>query len=81
MRTRLHEIRTPTWVCVGERDAGAMAFGEMLEARIPDCVRTMIPACGHYPMQEAPEAFSAAFEAFIDTVSDAHAQGETHDAR
>lgn len=81
MRGRLGEIRTPTWVCAGERDAGPMAFGEMLEERIPDCVRTMIPACGHYPMQEATEAFAAAFEAFIDAVSGAHSQGETHDAR
>ena len=71
MTGRLGEIQAPTWVCMGEKDAGAMAYGEMFEERIPNCVRTIIPACGHFPMQDAPEAFSSAFDDFVDTVMDA----------
>ena len=71
MTGRLGEIQAPTWVCVGEKDAGSMAFGEMFEERIPNCVRTIIPACGHFPMQDAPEAFCAAFDDFVDTAIDA----------
>ena len=71
MRERLGEIHVPAWVCVGEGDAGAMAIGEMFEERIPGCVKTIIPACGHFPMQDAPEAFSSAFDDFVDTAMDA----------
>ena len=71
MTGRLGEIQAPTWVCMGEKDAGAMAYGEMFEERIPNCVRTIIPACGHFPMQDAPEAFSSAFDDFVDTAMDA----------
>ena len=71
MRERLSEIHVPAWVCVGEGDAGAMAFGEMFEERIPNCVKTIIPACGHFPMQDAPEAVSSAFDDFVDTAMDA----------
>ncbi len=71
MTGRLGEIQAPTWVCMGEKDAGPMAFGEMFEERIPNCVKTIIPACGHFPMQDAPEAFSSAFDDFVDTAMDA----------
>ncbi len=70
MRERLNEIHVPTWVCAGEGDVGAMAYGEMFEERIPNCVRTIIPACGHFPMQDAPEAFCAAFDDFVETAID-----------
>ncbi len=70
MRDRLGEIHVPTWVCVGEGDAGAMAYGEMFEERIPDCVKTIIPACGHFPMQDAPGAFCAAFDDFVEAAVD-----------
>ena len=43
MTGRLGEIQAPTWACMGEKDAGPMAYGEMFEERIPNCVRTIMP--------------------------------------
>ena len=42
-----------------------MAYGEMFEERISHCVKTIIPACGHFPMQDAPGAFCASFDDFV----------------
>ncbi len=70
MRERLGDIHVPVWACVGEGDVGPMAYGEMFEERIPNCIRTIIPACGHYPMQDAPEAFCAAFDDFFKSAID-----------
>jgi len=63
---RLGEIHTPAWVCAGDQDAGPLAFSELCERRMPDCTRAVIPACGHFPMHEAPEAFLASLFHFLE---------------
>ncbi len=65
---RLGEIGAPTWVCVGEQDAGPKAFSDLCLKGIPHCARAVIPGCGHHPMQENPKAFLAALNAFLDKV-------------
>ncbi len=63
---RLNEVSVPTWVCAGELDAGPMAFNKKCEDAIPNCTRTVIPECGHYPMVDATDPFISQFEAFVD---------------
>ncbi len=67
MRERLGEVSVPTWACAGEHDTGPMAFSELCGKNIPECTRAVIPGCGHYPMLDAAEAFTAQLEKFIDT--------------
>ena len=35
MTGRLGEIQAPTWVCVGEKDAGSMAYGRDVRGKNP----------------------------------------------
>ena len=66
MRGRLGEISAPTWACAGEHDTGPLAFSERCEKNISKCTRAIIPGCGHYPMLDATEAFTAQLEEFIE---------------
>lgn len=66
LRPALQGIRNPTLVLVGELDAAtppALA-GELL-AGIPGARLVQIPACGHCPPLEQPEAFLAAVQPFL----------------
>ena len=63
---RLNEVSVPTWVCAGDHDAGPMAFNKTCEIAIPNCTRTVISGCGHYPMVDATDPFISQFEAFVD---------------
>lgn len=67
LRERLGEIATPVWVCAGERDAVPLAFSELCAEKISDCTRAIIPACGHYPMQDTTEVFLKQLEIFLDS--------------
>ena len=69
MLGRLNEVAVPTWVCAGERDAGPMAFNKTCENAIPECTRTVIPDCGHYPMVDAADLFLRNFETFVDATT------------
>ena len=59
-------VSVPTWVCAGEHDAGPMAFNKTCESAIPNCTRTVISGCGHFPMVDAADSFISQFEAFVD---------------
>ena len=65
MMDRLSEVEVPTWAVVGENDAGPMVFNRSCEAVMPNCRRTVINACGHYPMIDATAGFLREFEAFL----------------
>ena len=66
MLGRLHEVSAPTWVCAGENDAAPMAFNKTCEINIPNCARSVIPDCGHFPMVDAADDFIEQLEAFVD---------------
>jgi 2-succinyl-6-hydroxy-2,4-cyclohexadiene-1-carboxylate synthase len=63
---RLDEIRCPTLVLVGERDAKFRALGERLVTAIPDSQLTMIVDSGHSVHLEDPKATAAALNDFLD---------------
>jgi pimeloyl-ACP methyl ester carboxylesterase len=50
--SRLHEIRQPTLVLVGESDRDFLAGADLLEQGIASARRVTIPAAGHHPHQE-----------------------------
>ncbi|MBI4410704.1 MAG: alpha/beta fold hydrolase [Gemmatimonadetes bacterium] len=63
---RLHEVRAPTLVIIGDRDAEALrALADTLAARIPGARKVVIPGAGHLTNVEAPEAFNRALLAFL----------------
>jgi pimeloyl-ACP methyl ester carboxylesterase len=73
LREHLGEIKMPVWVCAGERDAVPLAFSELCAEKITDCTQVIIPACGHYPMQDATDVFLDQLEGFLDsTPGDIH---------
>jgi 3-oxoadipate enol-lactonase len=66
LRPSLKSIRNPTLVMVGELDAATPpALAAELVAGIPDAKLVQIPACGHCPPLEQPEAFLAAAMPFL----------------
>lgn len=69
LRERLGEIAAPVWVCAGKRDAVPLAFSGLCAEKITNCRRAIIPACGHYPMQDAAEVFLEQLENFLDSTS------------
>ncbi|MDA1000740.1 MAG: alpha/beta hydrolase [bacterium] len=63
---RLGEIGVPAWFCVGENEApGIVAFSEQCERDIPNCTRSVIPGCGHFPMQDNTSGFLSELENFL----------------
>ncbi len=66
---RLGEISVPAWVCYGGNDAGPLDFSEIYKERIPDCVLSIIPGSGHFPMWDNTEKFLAAFDNFVVKVA------------
>lgn len=62
-------IACPTLLLTGDDDFScAPSVMAEIEALIPDCRSHLIPQCGHVPYFEAPDAFEAAVQAFIDEV-------------
>lgn len=63
----LAAIAVPTLVVVGEQDAiTPPAVAEQLAAAIPHARLVRIPAAGHLPNRENPEAFTAAVRDFLN---------------
>lgn len=53
---RLHQLRVPTLVIVGEQDTGDFqAIAARLEQGIPGSRKTVVPGVGHMASMEAPE--------------------------
>ncbi|HXS40925.1 MAG TPA: alpha/beta hydrolase [Stellaceae bacterium] len=65
---RLGRIGVPTLMVWGEDDGiVAPAYGEAYRALIPGATLRVIPAAGHYPHLERPDAFLAAIGKFLGT--------------
>jgi pimeloyl-ACP methyl ester carboxylesterase len=66
LRRRLHRIAVPTLVLWGESDRIVRPdYGRAFQQAIPGAQFQLIPAAGHYPYLERPEAFVAAVKAFL----------------
>lgn len=65
---RLREIRCPTTVLVGERDAPFLATSEELVRGIAGATIDVIPGAGHSPQKSGREAWIAAVRAHVRRV-------------
>ena len=67
LRRWLHRIDIPTHLLWGEQDRiVATSYGEAWKAAIPGATMATIPAAGHYPHWEQPEAFVTGLNAFTE---------------
>jgi pimeloyl-ACP methyl ester carboxylesterase len=67
---RLHEIRAPALVVVGERDIPDFLFAaDILAENLPGARKLVLPDCGHAPPLEQPQAFNAALLSFLAAAS------------
>jgi pimeloyl-ACP methyl ester carboxylesterase len=62
---RPHELRSPTLVLYGQRDALMFAGGEFLMQGLSDATQVRLPGVGHEPFVEAPES---AFPAILESL-------------
>jgi pimeloyl-ACP methyl ester carboxylesterase len=63
----LHRVDVPTLLVWGASDGLVPPrFGEAYRDRIPGATLVVIPQAGHAPFEEQPDAFLAAFDAFLD---------------
>lgn len=66
MREGIAGIRNPTLILVGSLDtATPPAMSQELARGIPGAAYVELPACGHAPMIQAPEAFLGAVKPFL----------------
>jgi pimeloyl-ACP methyl ester carboxylesterase len=66
LKHRLGRIGVPTLVVWGEADGIVTpAYGEAYRALIPGATLRVIPAAGHYPHLERPDAFLGAIGEFL----------------
>lgn len=63
----LHRVDVPTLLVWGASDGLVPPrFGEAYRDRIPGATLVVIPQAGHAPFEEQPDAFLAAFDAFLE---------------
>lgn len=63
---RVAEVRVPALVITGDDDRIVPTDESIRLAReLPDAELVVIPACGHLPQEECPEAFVAAVQEFV----------------
>src|SRR5262245_38409014 len=82
-KTRLGDIRTPTLIVWGDRDAFFLrAEQDSLAAALPNAVLKVYPETGHCPNWERPEQFAQDLKDFINSAetSAAPASGHHHHA-
>jgi pimeloyl-ACP methyl ester carboxylesterase len=82
-KARLGDIRTPTLIVWGDRDAFFLrAEQDSLAAALPNAVLKVYPEVGHCPNWERPEQFVQDLKEFIASTGGAAApaQGHHHDA-
>ena len=65
---RLHEIRCPTLVLYGQRDAVMVAGGQMLMQGLANPRRVCLPRVGHEPFIEDPDAAFPPVREFLATL-------------
>jgi pimeloyl-ACP methyl ester carboxylesterase len=66
LRGWLHRVAVPTLVLWGESDRIVHPdYGRAFQQAIPGAQFQLIPAAGHYPYLEQPEAFVASVTAFL----------------
>lgn len=66
VRARLAEVRVPTLVVTGDDDRIVPSERVIeLAAQIPNAELVILPACGHLPHEERPEAFLGAVADFL----------------
>ncbi|TCU50123.1 pimeloyl-ACP methyl ester carboxylesterase [Curtobacterium sp. PhB25] len=64
--SRLHAVNVPTFVVWGASDRVVTpAYGRTVAAAVPGAAYAEIPAAGHLPHLESPEATWAAIDAFL----------------
>ena len=61
----LRDVDVPTLILYGEDEPGASIGGDAIAEAIPGAQRVTIPATGHFPFLEQPEAFLDAVRAFL----------------
>jgi pimeloyl-ACP methyl ester carboxylesterase len=62
----LHRIDVPTLLIWGKNDGLVPpAFGAAYQRQIPGATLVVIPQAGHAPFEEQPDAFLAAYDAFL----------------
>jgi pimeloyl-ACP methyl ester carboxylesterase len=61
----LGEVSVPTLVVVGAEDQQFLAAADVMEARIPDARKVVLPGAGHAANVDAPEEFNAAVAEFL----------------
>lgn len=62
----LPSLDVPTLIVVGEADPSPRSIAVEMAEVIPDARLEIIPAAGHFPFVEAPEAFFAAVVRFLE---------------
>ncbi len=63
---RAHEIKTPTLIIYGDRDASRIVEGSRrLKELIPQADIAVIAGAGHSPQRECPDEFNAALRRFL----------------
>jgi proline iminopeptidase len=65
---RLHEIRVPTLITVGEYDELTPACSEQIHERIAGSRLEVFPDCSHWTFWEAPEDYLRTVDAFLRSV-------------
>jgi 3-oxoadipate enol-lactonase len=66
---RLDEIRVPTLVIVGDKDAtDQLQIADMIEHRIPGSRKIVFPGAGHLVNMEFPDLFNQRVLEFLETV-------------
>jgi len=73
-RDRLAQIRVPTLVICGEKDAALVEPAKVLAAEIPNATLAIIPDAAHSPQYERPELYNAALRAHLSRVAQAAAR-------
>jgi pimeloyl-ACP methyl ester carboxylesterase len=66
LRKRLHRIDVPTLLIWGEHDrVFPPAYGRAWQELVPGAQLLVLPACGHLPQAEAPDAMASAINQFV----------------
>mgnify|MGYP003556805088 CR=1 FL=1 len=71
----LAQVAAPTLVMVGELDGPFLAASRRMAETIPDARLVVLEGAGHSPQREAPEAWWAALDQFLESVVSSPSDG------